>query len=89
MMDWADSGLSWWWMLPMMMFMVLLIGAVFWALLAMTRPAGSPPEVKRPTADDILKERFVRGEIDASEYQERFAGLHATSSDNRVVNRTP
>jgi putative membrane protein len=71
------------------MFMVLLIGAVFWALLAMTRPAGPATEEKRPTAEDILKERFARGEIDASEYQERFAALHATSSDNRIVNRTP
>jgi putative membrane protein len=75
MMDWADSGWSWWWMLPMMLFMMALVGAVIWAL-AVTRPGSTTGEAQRATAEDILSKRFARGEIDASEYHDRLDALH-------------
>jgi putative membrane protein len=83
MMDWTDSGWSWWWMLPMMMFMVLLVGAVVWALVAITRSETTTTDAKRPTAQDILDERFARGEIDASEYRERMDALHGDRAKTR------
>ena len=42
-----------------------LIGLLVWALVATSRP-GRPT---RPTALDILEERFARGEIDAETYR--------------------
>jgi putative membrane protein len=75
MMDWADSGWSWWWMLPMMLFMVVLVGAVIWALVAVTRSDSMTGEARRPTAEDILERRFVRGEIDTAEYHDRLDAL--------------
>jgi putative membrane protein len=82
MMDWADGGSSWswWWMLPMMMFMVLLVGAVIWAVIAATRSGNNAlaPSSQR-TAEDILNERYARGEIDSAEYRERIDALHSPS----------
>jgi putative membrane protein len=77
MMDWTDSGWSWWWMLPMMTFMAALLGAIAWALLMATR-APKTESPTRPNAEDILNERFARGEIDASDYRERLAALHGS-----------
>ena len=38
MMDWGgNGGWSWWWMLPMMTFMLVVIGAVIWGVVAVTR----------------------------------------------------
>jgi putative membrane protein len=74
-MDWADSGFSWWWMLPMMLFMVALVGAVIWALVAVTRSDGTTGEAQRATAEDILSKRFALGEIDAAEYHDRLDAL--------------
>ena len=56
MMDWADSGWSWWWMLPMMTFMLVLTGAIIWGVVAVVHwmTANAPPN--RPTAEDILNE---------------------------------
>jgi putative membrane protein len=75
MMDWADNGWSWWWMLPMMLFMVVLVGAAIWALVAVTRSDSTTGEAQRPTAEDILNERFARGEIDSIEYHDRLDAL--------------
>lgn len=52
--------------LVMVGFWVLL----FWAIVSLARrpaDAGS----RRPSAEQILADRFARGEIDAAEYQER------------------
>jgi len=83
MMDWGDSGWSWWWMLPMMLFMVLIVGAFVWALLAIGRPGDTRSEAKPPTAEDILNQRFARGEIDATEYRERVDMLHGDRATTR------
>jgi putative membrane protein len=76
MMDWGDTGgWSWWWMLPMMMFMFVFVGAVIWALVAVTRSNDSPSYPTR-SPEDILNERFARGEIDAAEYHAMIDALH-------------
>jgi putative membrane protein len=77
MMDWDGSGWAWWWMLPMMTFMVLLVGAVIWAVIALARSNSTAQPPARLTAEDILNERFARGEIDAPEYRERTETLHS------------
>ena len=78
MMDWGDSGgWSWWWMLPMMMFWLVLAGAVIWGVVAVVRSGTSSDQAALPSAEDILNERFARGEIDAAEYRERIDALHS------------
>lgn len=77
MMDWGNGG-GWWWMLPMMMFMIVVVGAVVWGIVALTRSNAPNGQSVRPTAEDILSERFARGEIDASEYRERIDALHGS-----------
>jgi putative membrane protein len=79
MMDWADSGWSWWWVLSMMVFMLLLVGAGIGVVVAVVRPNETPTLSAHPTAEEILKERFARGEIDAAEYRERLDALHASA----------
>ena len=70
MMWWNDSGWSW---LAMTMSMI-----VFWALVAgvvimLVRSSRTPDTVGPRPADpeQILKERFARGEIDVEEYERR------------------
>jgi putative membrane protein len=85
MMDWGDSGgWSWWWMLPTMTFMLVLIGSIMWGVVAFVRTTTSSAHPIRPTADDILNERFARGEIDASEYDERVAALHGAPPGAKI-----
>jgi putative membrane protein len=63
--------------------MVALVGAVIWALVMVTRPSSTTPDAKPPTAEDILNERFARGEIDAPEYRERLDELHGNRAKIR------
>ena len=52
--------------------MILLVGAVIALVVFAVRRIGGRNEVPaRPSALDVLKERFARGEIDREEYDER------------------
>jgi putative membrane protein len=75
MRDWTDGGLSWWWMLPMMLFMAALVGTVIWAVLVASRAPDTRSATPR-SPEDILDERFARGEIDGSNYRQRLDALH-------------
>jgi putative membrane protein len=55
----------------MVAFTLTLVVAVVWALVAATRPSGTSAPSDRRTAEEILNERFARGEVDAVEYRER------------------
>lgn len=72
-MMWRDGGWSWGWML---VGTALMIG--FWALVAwvivtvVRRPDGRPSS---RDAQQILDERFARGELDADEYRKRSDAL--------------
>jgi putative membrane protein len=82
MMHWDDgAGWSWWWMLPMTLFTLAIIGAAIWGAVTVARSTMSRPHTEyRPTAEDILDERFARGEIEASEYHDRMDALRGARS---------
>jgi putative membrane protein len=72
--DIHHSGGHWWWWLIALAVLALLVVAIL-ALLTY-RPATSErprtsPEPPRGSAEQILADRFARGEIDADEYRQR------------------
>ena len=81
MMFWWGQGMSGWGYALMSVSMVLFWGVVILGIVALVRYLGrsSPPAggagVPRPSAEQVLAERFARGEIDEQEYQSRLATL--------------
>ena len=75
---WNDgwSAGSWWWMAIMM---IVFWGGIIWIAVALIRRIERRPQLQthstsdppRATAQEILAERFARGEIDADEYRQR------------------
>jgi putative membrane protein len=77
MMYWSD-GTSWWGWLLMSLGMVAFWGGVIWLVWylvthASIRGGQSAPSPSSP--EQILDERFARGEIDADEYRTRREAL--------------
>ncbi|MFI6850352.1 SHOCT domain-containing protein [Kitasatospora sp. NPDC050467] len=88
MMYWNDHGMSGWgWFgmsLTMLLFTALIIGGgvlLFRALdrsnIHPTPPA--PPAPPALTAEQLLGERFARGEIEDEEYRKRLGALRDTA----------
>ncbi|MEO8322884.1 MAG: SHOCT domain-containing protein [Actinomycetota bacterium] len=65
MMGW-DSGWGWLGAIWMISFWVAVIALVVWAV---SRLSG--PRTTHGRAEEILEERFARGEIDREEFEER------------------
>lgn len=84
MMYWNGSGhmSGWGWGLmatSMVLVWALLIGVAVMAYRAWTNSAkGAEPAEAPPSAQQILAERFARGEIDETEYRCRIAALNDT-----------
>lgn len=65
-----DGGaLGWIWMLGGLLVMVGFVVLIVWAVSAVSRSASSR-EHGRPTALDILRERYARGEITQQEFEQ-------------------
>lgn len=66
-MHWTDGNWAW----AVLMMLVVLVAAV--ALIGLLVRGWNPPrdEGRRRSAQDILEERFARGEIGAEELAER------------------
>jgi putative membrane protein len=80
MMWWNDSGWAWFSMSAMMVaFWTLVVVAIVWV----TRTLRSPQARDWPTAppprtpQDILAERYARGDIDSDEYRCRLDDIEA------------
>ena len=74
---WGIFG--WLWMIVPLLFWGGLIALVVWAVMRIfpgQRVGGEPQERGAQSAEEILRERFARGEIDAEEYEERRRFLH-------------
>ena len=74
MMGWYDDGVGWGGWLLMVLAMVAFWTLVVFAVVTLFR--GSKPAAARRTPEQILDERFARGEIEEVEYQARRDALH-------------
>jgi len=80
-MYWYDDHMSGWGYALMTVTMVVFWGLLIVGIVALVRylsrdgrPTGAPP-AQRPTPDQVLAERFARGEIDEDEYGRRLDAL--------------
>lgn len=81
MMFWYGNGMGGWGYVLMTVGMVLFWGLVIFGVVALIRSLapgsqrlrGAGPQ--RPTAEQVLRERFARGEIDEQEYRSRLTVL--------------
>ena len=65
-----DGGaLGWIWMFGGLLVLVGFVVLLVWAIGAVSR-GGSSRESERPTALDILRERYARGEITQQEFEQ-------------------
>ncbi len=71
-MDWSGHMGGWWWLMAPVM--LVFWALVIWGFVALLRAPG--PSADR-RAEDILAERFARGEIDEAEYQRRREFIHS------------
>jgi putative membrane protein len=63
-------GFGWGWIVGFALFVAVVV-LLIWAILSITRAAGSSKDVpRRPEPLDILRERFARGEISKEEFEE-------------------
>ena len=79
-MDWGGMGGGGWVVMTVLMlaFWALVVGGLV-VLFRNRRPAGSDSRpTPGPSAENVLDERFARGEIDEQEYHARRAVLHST-----------
>lgn len=70
MMWWPDGGWGWGGWLIMTLTMLAFWGFVAWVIVTLVRQPGPRPGADR-NAEEILAERFARGEIDEEEYRSR------------------
>ena len=67
---WAGGG-GGFWMLGGLLLMIGLVIVVVWAVMTLTRDGRAPThDSSRPTPNEILRERFARGEITEQEFEQ-------------------
>lgn len=80
-MFWYTHGVSGWGWFGMSAGMILFWALIITALVLLFRAVDRPHEHTHapaaPTPQQILGERFARGEIDEEEYRRRLNALHA------------
>ncbi|MBA3905955.1 MAG: SHOCT domain-containing protein [Pseudonocardiales bacterium] len=81
MMFWYGNGIGGWGYVLMTVSMVLFWGLVIFGVVTMVRYLGRAPQraqtgSARSQPEDVLADRFARGEIDEHEYQRRLEILH-------------
>ena len=76
MMWWQGGGWGWSGWLFMTLTMLVFWGAIAWIVVTLVRRS-SGSRGAAPSAEQILAERFARGEIDAEEYRRRLETLRS------------
>lgn len=81
-MFWPDGGLNGWggvaMTISMLLFWGLLILGAVLLVRALNRPPTSAAPEPRPSPQQVLTDRFARGEIDEDEYRRRLDALSST-----------
>ncbi len=72
---WFDDGWGWGAWLVMTLGMLAFWGLVIWAIFALVRSSTDGATRRGATPEQILGERFARGEIDEDEYRRRLDAL--------------
>jgi len=75
-MMWWPDGWGWGGWLAMTLTMLAFWGFVAWVVVTLVRQPGARHETA-PDAEEILAERFARGDIDEEEYTKRRAILRS------------
>ena len=82
MMYWTDNDVTGWgWAamtVGMLLFWVLVVAGGVLLFRALDRSSDRSAAPARPTPEQLLAERFARGEIDEDEYRRRLATLSGT-----------
>jgi putative membrane protein len=76
MMYGQGAGMNGWGYAVMVLAVMVLVGLVAAGVLALAR-LGNP--TRHPGAEQILQERFARGEVDEQEFRSRMDGLRTDS----------
>ena len=86
-MMWYGDDMSGWGYVVMAISMVLFWGLVIAGIVVLVRyvtrtqePRGGRPADRSPSAEQVLAERFARGEIDEEEYRRRLETLRAAGN---------
>jgi putative membrane protein len=80
-MYWYGNGMTGWgytlmWFTTVLLAILVIVGVVLFVRY-LARP-GRPTEPRLPTApEQLLAQRYARGELDDDEYQHRLAVLHS------------
>ena len=84
-----DGGGLWWiWMVGGMLVMIGLVVVIVWGIVAVSR-GGAGREPERPTALDILRERYARGEITQQEFDNVYQDIRSTKGFSEAGTYTP
>ena len=83
MMYW-DGDVSWWGWAVMTIGMVAFWGLIAWLIVTLVRTGDRQTSAPTRRPEDILAERYARGEIDTTEYQQRRDALRGTSATSRT-----
>jgi len=80
MMDRGDmggggSGHWWWWAIGLVVLAVLVVAVVVAVTRSSPAHAAAVAQPARRSAEDVLADRFARGEIDEAEYRQRREAL--------------
>ena len=83
MMFWYGEGMGWWGYALMTVSMLLFWGLLIVGVVALVRSLGRSSRSDGPTEspanpEQVLAQRFARGEIDEEEYHGRLAALHGS-----------
>jgi putative membrane protein len=66
-----DGGGGGFWLLIGLLLLIALIVLVVWAVMHLSRSGrAATHDTSRPTPNEILRERFARGEINAQEFED-------------------
>ncbi|WP_235947120.1 SHOCT domain-containing protein [Nocardia terrae] len=76
MSGWGYAGMG----IAMLIFWVLVIGGIAVAVKFALSDRDTTPRYESPSPQELLAQRFARGEIDENEYTNRLAALRASGA---------